>query len=132
MLGLQVPVRRDRVEVDVADLCAAIHLPQNGRATVVAPDQVRLTVALEVTVALDVELASALDVAVALEVPVGRDRVEIDVTDLGRAVHLPQYGRAVVVAPDDVRLVVAVEITQALDVPVGRDDIEVDVGELGR
>src|SRR5204863_65409 len=66
-----------------------------------------------------------------LQRPVRRDGVEIDVGELGPAVHLPEHRGAVVVAPDEVGLAVAVEVAAPLDVPVGRDLVEVDVDELG-
>src|SRR5437868_1197178 len=72
----------------------------------------------------------AVVVGDALDVPAGRDDAEVDVGDLGAAVHLPQHGGAVVVAPDDVGRVIAVVVAGALDVPVGGDGVEIDVGEL--
>src|SRR4051812_14386691 len=46
---------------------------------------------------------------VLLDAPVRRDGVEIDVEQLGAAIHLPQHRGAVVIAPDDVGLAVGVE-----------------------
>src|SRR5436305_837858 len=83
---------------------ALTHFPPPFRSVAVAPDDIRLAVAVEV--------------ADALNVPVGRDRIEVQVANLGAAVHLPQHGLPVARAPpQDIGEPVAVEIARPLHAP---------------
>src|SRR5438105_4679125 len=48
VVELQRPVEWNGVEIDVGEFASAVHLPGDRRAVVVAPDDVRLAVAVEV------------------------------------------------------------------------------------
>src|SRR5437867_3438986 len=100
-MGLQRPVGRDRVEVHVGELDAAVHLPGDGGAVVVAPE--------------DVGLAVPIEVANPLNVPTRRNGAQIEIGDLLPTIHLPQHGLpGVAIAPENVALAVTVEVTGPL------------------
>src|SRR5205085_3387195 len=76
-------------------------------------------------------VAVAIQVTEALHAPFDGDVAEIDVSELGTAIHLPQHGLPIAcAAPKNVAAAVAVEIADILDRPFGWDRAEDHICKL--